>query len=94
MYMFARYYLVLIHAHTCLGMKKYEYKGKQWHEECFCCAVCKQPIGNKSFIPRDQEVVCVGCYEENFAQRCMACAGVSKYSTSVCGFPVWRCCTR
>ena len=66
-------------------MKKFEYKGKQWHEECFCCAVCKQPIGNKSFIPRDQEVVCVGCYEENFAQRCMACAGVGKYSTSVCG---------
>ena len=57
-------------------MKKYEYKGKQWHEECFCCAVCKQPIGNKSFIPRDQEVVCVSCYEDNFAQRCMACNGV------------------
>eukprot|EP00918_Siedleckia_nematoides_P085291 GHVU01187499.1.p1 GENE.GHVU01187499.1~~GHVU01187499.1.p1 ORF type:complete len:283 (+),score=35.71 GHVU01187499.1:164-1012(+) len=58
------------------GMKKYEYKGKQWHEQCFCCKVCQQPIGNKSFIPRDAEVVCVPCYEENFAQRCMACNGV------------------
>ena len=62
-------------------MKKYEYKGKQWHEECFCCGVCKQPIGNKSFIPRDAEVVCVNCYEENFAQRCMACNGVSVSKT-------------
>lgn len=35
-----------------------------------------QPIGNKSFIPRDQEVVCVPCYEENFAQRCFKCHGV------------------
>jgi len=61
-------------------MKKYEYKGKQWHEQCFCCKVCMQPIGNKSFIPRDQEVVCVQCYEEQYAQRCMKCNGVSKFS--------------
>jgi hypothetical protein len=58
------------------GMKKFEYKGKQWHEQCFCCKVCRQPIGTKSFIPRDQEVVCVPCYEENYAQRCMKCNGV------------------
>jgi len=58
-------------------MKKFEYKGKQWHEQCFCCKVCLQPIGNKSFIPRDQEVVCVQCYEEQYAQRCMKCNGVS-----------------
>ncbi len=57
-------------------MKKYEYKGKQWHEQCFCCKVCTQPIGSKSFIPRDQEVVCVPCYEEQYAQRCMKCNGV------------------
>jgi len=25
----------LLHA----GMKKYEFKGKQFHEECFCCKV-------------------------------------------------------
>ncbi|KAL3882379.1 hypothetical protein ACJMK2_028730 [Sinanodonta woodiana] len=55
------------------GMKKFEYKGKQWHEQCFCCMVCKQPISNKSFIPRDQEVVCVPCYEDKFAQRCSKC---------------------
>ncbi len=57
-------------------MKKFEYRGKQWHEECFCCAVCKKPIGNQSFIPRDQEVVCVPCYEEHYAQRCLKCNGV------------------
>ena len=58
-------------------MKKYEYKGKQWHEQCFCCKVCQQPISNKSFIPREQEVVCVPCYEDQYAQRCMKCNGVS-----------------
>ena len=56
-----------------LGMKKYEYKGKQWHEMCFCCKVCREPIGSKSFIPRDQEVICIDCYEKNYAQRCTKC---------------------
>lgn len=60
-----------------VGMKKFEFRGKQWHEECFGCGVCKQPIGNKRFIPRDNEFVCVPCYEEQFAQRCAKCNGVS-----------------
>lgn len=60
-------------------MKKYEYKAKQWHEQCFCCKVCKEPIGSKSFIPRDQEVICVNCYDLNYAQRCMKCDQVSVY---------------
>ncbi|XP_063403214.1 prickle planar cell polarity protein 3-like isoform X3 [Mytilus trossulus] len=58
------------------GMKKFEYKGKQWHEDCFCCMLCKDPIRNKSFIPRDNEVVCVPCYEDQFAQKCSKCSGV------------------
>lgn len=58
-------------------MKKFEYKGKQWHEECFCCMICKEPIKNKSFIPRDEQVVCVPCYEDQFAQKCTKCNGVS-----------------
>lgn len=57
-------------------MKKYEYMGKQWHEQCFCCQECHQPISNKSFIPRDQHVICVTCYEQQYAQRCTKCNGV------------------
>ena len=63
------------------GMKKFEYKGKQWHEECFCCMECKEPIRNKSFIPRDEQVVCVPCYEDKYAQRCTKCVGVSATKT-------------
>ena len=61
-------------------MKKFEFRGKQWHEECFGCGVCRQPIGNKRFIPRDNEFVCVPCYEEQFAQRCAKCNGVRIYT--------------
>ncbi|VDP49255.1 unnamed protein product, partial [Soboliphyme baturini] len=58
------------------GMKKMEYKGKQWHDKCFCCALCKTPIGTKSFIPKNDEVYCGTCYEEKFATRCTKCKKV------------------
>ena len=59
------------------GARKYEYRGRQWHENCFVCAECQQPIGAKSFIPRDNQTVCVPCYENKFAQRCTKCNDVS-----------------
>ncbi|XP_044010897.1 prickle planar cell polarity protein 3-A isoform X3 [Aphidius gifuensis] len=55
------------------GTKKMEYKTRQWHEKCFCCVVCKNAIGLKSFIPREQEIYCAGCYEDKFATRCIKC---------------------
>ncbi|KAL8575291.1 hypothetical protein ACOMHN_001836 [Nucella lapillus] len=58
------------------GMKKFEYKGNKWHEECFTCGECQQPIGNKSFIPRDERVICLNCYESNYAQKCTKCSEV------------------
>ncbi|KAI6178810.1 Lim-9 [Aphelenchoides besseyi] len=58
------------------GMKKMEYKGKQWHDKCFCCAMCKAPIGTKSFIPKNDEVFCSNCYEEKYATRCCKCKKV------------------
>lgn len=54
-----------------------EYKTRQWHEKCFSCCVCKTPIGTKSFIPREQEIYCAGCYEEKYATRCIKCKLVS-----------------
>lgn len=54
-----------------------EYKTRQWHEKCFCCVVCKNPIGTKSFIPREQEIYCAACYEDKFATRCVKCNKVN-----------------
>ncbi|XP_067119116.1 prickle planar cell polarity protein 3-A-like isoform X2 [Centruroides vittatus] len=55
------------------GTKKMEYKGRQWHDQCFCCCVCKNPIGTRSFIPRETDIYCTTCYEEKFATRCIKC---------------------
>jgi hypothetical protein len=60
----------------CLGTKKLEYRGQQFHEHCFTCFACSQPIGIKSFIPKDQKSYCVPCYEEHFATKCTRCSKV------------------
>lgn len=61
-----------------LGTRKLEYAGSTWHEGCFICHSCEQPIGSKSFIPDKDEHYCVSCYEDKFAPRCTRCKKVSK----------------
>ncbi len=61
-----------------LGTRKLEYAGSTWHEGCFICHSCEQPIGSKSFIPDKDEHYCVSCYEDKFAPRCTRCKKVCK----------------
>lgn len=70
--------LVLILVCVLLGDQKFEYNGKRYHHRCFLCALCKNPIGNNSFVPRDEDrLICMSCYNENFAQKCGKCGDVS-----------------
>ncbi|CAG5117425.1 unnamed protein product [Candidula unifasciata] len=75
------------------GMKKFEYRGKQWHDHCFVCLECLEPIGTKSFIPRDEKAICVPCHENKYAQRCSKCNSViSKGGISYKNMPWHREC--
>ncbi|XP_060043605.1 four and a half LIM domains protein 2 isoform X2 [Erinaceus europaeus] len=55
------------------GTRKMEYRGSSWHETCFICHHCQQPIGTKSFIPKDSQNFCVPCYEKQYALQCVQC---------------------
>ena len=55
-----------------------DYKGSSWHETCFQCNRCRQPIGTKPFIPKDTGYFCVPCFEKQFAYQCCACKKVRK----------------
>ena len=59
------------------GTRKMEYKDSSWHETCFICHRCQQPIGTKSFIPKDNQNFCVPCYEKQYAMQCVQCKKVS-----------------
>ena len=61
------------------GMKKFEYEGRKWHEECFQCDECHQPIRDQKFAPENERVICVVCYEKAYAPRCHNCKGVSLF---------------
>ena len=61
-----------------IGMKKMEYKTRQWHEKCFVCCTCHNPIGTKSFIPKEHDIYCAKCYEDKFATKCIKCNKVSR----------------
>merc|ERR1712109_179950 len=56
-----------------IDSKDLSYKTRQWHEKCFVCCTCKNPIGTKSFIPKEHDIYCAKCYEEKFATKCIKC---------------------
>ncbi|XP_028819714.1 four and a half LIM domains protein 3-like isoform X1 [Denticeps clupeoides] len=58
------------------GSRKLEYGSSAWHEECFVCCSCEQPIGCQAFIPDKDDYYCVPCYEGKFAPRCSRCKQV------------------
>lgn len=69
-------FLLKMSYHAYTGTRKLEYAGSTWHEGCFICHSCEQPIGSKSFIPDKDEHYCVPCYEDKFAPRCTRCKKV------------------
>ncbi|KAG7457770.1 hypothetical protein MATL_G00230850 [Megalops atlanticus] len=58
------------------GSRKLEYGGSTWHEDCFVCHSCEQPIGSKAFVPDQDGYYCSPCYEDKFAPRCSRCKKV------------------
>ncbi|XP_060741678.1 four and a half LIM domains protein 1a isoform X1 [Tachysurus vachellii] len=55
------------------GSQNVEYKHKVWHEECFICFECKQPIRSQSFLTKGDEFYCGACHEKKFAKNCARC---------------------
>ncbi|KAF5880025.1 four and a half LIM domains protein 1-like, partial [Clarias magur] len=55
------------------GAESVEYKGNTFHDGCFTCYKCKQPIGSESFITKNENVYCSSCHESKFAKHCTAC---------------------
>ena len=74
-------------------MKKMEYKGRQWHEDCFTCITCKANIGSNSFIPSGSDIFCNSCYEEAYATKCAGCSkAVTSGGLTYCDQPLHKEC--
>ncbi|XP_071314610.1 four and a half LIM domains protein 1a isoform X1 [Trachinotus anak] len=55
------------------GSKNVEYKKKVWHEECFTCFECKQPIRTQSFLAKGDDIYCASCNDKKFSKQCFHC---------------------
>lgn len=48
--------------------------GKYYHENHFCCCVCKLPIGQEQFKVHEEEAYCQEDYLKKFGKRCSGCS--------------------
>ncbi|XP_023700153.2 four and a half LIM domains protein 1b [Paramormyrops kingsleyae] len=55
------------------GSQNVEYKNNVWHEDCFTCYQCKQPIHSQSFLTKGENIYCSPCHEKKFAKHCVHC---------------------
>ncbi|XP_031566134.1 testin-like [Actinia tenebrosa] len=63
------------------GEKKVGYQNKTFHDRCFICDECKEPIGSKQFIRRDDKRLCNNCFDSKFAKVCFKCKEVIRTSS-------------
>lgn len=68
------------------GSQNVEYKNKVWHEECFTCIECKQPIRTQSFLAKGEDIYCSPCHEKKFAKKCFHCKQVQAQTLSFSTF--------
>lgn len=64
------------------GEKKVGYQNETYHEECFACSRCKNPIGAEQFINKEDKRYCQPCFNKFIAKVCFKCEEVIK-TTSV-----------
>lgn len=79
---FTVYFFVLYTLSTFLfvfvGSQSVEYKNKVWHEDCFKCFECRQPIRTQSFLTKGDDIYCTSCHEKKFANKCFHCKQVTQ----------------
>lgn len=47
---------------------------KPWHFRHFCCYICDANLTeHSSYVPRDGKPLCVKCFSEHIAEKCLAC---------------------
>ncbi len=46
---------------------------RKWHEDCFRCAGCRQPLGKQGFYEHDGQPYHAACYQDRFSPRCAHC---------------------
>ena len=56
-----------------------------WHEDCFRCAGCQQPLGKERFFEHGDRPYHEACYHARFSPRCARCGQpiIGEYTTAL-----------
>jgi len=46
---------------------------KNWHEKCFVCAECSEPLAGKMYVTHQDRYLCKSCYQKLHAIKCSRC---------------------
>lgn len=58
------------------AQKRIEYRGQDYHPECFVCSGCTKPFGGESFFNKENEgLFCHACHQERYVSKCAKCQG-------------------
>jgi hypothetical protein len=49
--------LIFVKEYTCA-------EGKAFHVRHFCCYECDTPLGGKQYIPKDDQPMCLECFQD------------------------------
>jgi len=58
--------LIFVKEYTCA-------EGKAFHFRHFCCYECDIPLGGKQYIPKDDQPVCLECFQDKYGKKCHTC---------------------
>ncbi|PSN56759.1 hypothetical protein C0J52_00029 [Blattella germanica] len=58
--------LIFVKEYTCA-------EEKAFHVKHFCCYECDVPLGGKQYIPKDNQPICLQCFENKYGKSCHTC---------------------
>uniref|UniRef100_H2T959 Four and a half LIM domains protein 2-like n=1 Tax=Takifugu rubripes TaxID=31033 RepID=H2T959_TAKRU len=53
--------------------KDLSYNDRHWHSECFLCLKCSRSLVDRPFATKDDMLMCVECYSNEYSAKCHAC---------------------
>jgi hypothetical protein len=61
--------LIFVKEYTCA-------EGKAFHVKHFCCYECDMPLGGKQYIPKDNQPLCLECFQNKYGKVRDSCYNV------------------
>lgn len=56
-----------------VALQDLSYKDRHWHSECFLCLKCSRSLVDRPFATKDDMLMCVECYSNEYSAKCHAC---------------------